>query len=116
MNRINRILLFIFACFLVRILFVYGSYKVLQKNNTTLRYILSFIGLVIGISFIKQYKMNRTMGVFGGKAYWHPFRIVHGLNYIIFALLFALNYKKSYLILVFDVIIGLLVFLNNYLR
>lgn len=116
MKTINRILLFIFVCLVVRLLFVYGSYKVLQQDNKTLRYIISFISLLIGISFINQYNRNKTIGGFGGKAYWHPFRIVHGFNYMLFALLFALNYKKSYLVLLFDVSIGLLVFLNNYLR
>ena len=120
MKACNRILIFIFICVSVRLFFVYGSYKILHldnklhQRNKLLRYLIAVLGFYIGISFVNQYIKKKPIGGFGGKAYWHPFRIIHGINYIVFGLLCAVNFKKAYLVLLFDVILGILVFINNY--
>lgn len=115
MEQNKRILYFIFACLLVRSLFVVSSYLILKNNHTKLRLIFSFFALSIGLSFLNQYRMKEKIGNFGGPAYWHPFRLVHGIIYIIFGILAFCNIKKAYLLLLLDVIIGILVFSNNYL-
>ena len=75
---------------------------------------MSILGLYIGISFFNQYRKHIKIGAFGGPAYWHPFRLVHGVTYVVFGLLAMANIKQAYLILLLDVLIGLLVFTNNY--
>lgn len=75
---------------------------------------MSILGLYIGISFFNQYRKHIKIGGFGGPAYWHPFRLVHGVTYVVFGLLAMANIKQAYLILLLDVLIGLLVFTNNY--
>ena len=76
---------------------------------------MSLFGLLIGISFLNQYRQDKKMGFFGGPAYWHPFRFIHGIIYIVFGLLALSNVKKAYMLLLLDVLIGLFVFINNYL-
>ena len=110
MKKTNRMLLFIFACLSIRILFAYIA-KI--ASNEQLR-LLGVIGLMIGISFFYQSFKNKKIGFFGGKAWWHNTRNVHGVLWIIFAIL-AFNYnKKAYIALVVDVSIGIISFIHNY--
>ena len=109
-----RILLFIFVCVGVRCLFVYGSYKILKNDYNNLRLFMSFLGLLIGISFFNQYRNHKKIGGFGGPAYWHSFRLFHGITYVLFGILAFINVKRAYVILLIDVLVGLLVFTNNY--
>ena len=114
MEKNYRILIFIFGCLVIRSIFVLGSYKILKHNYKFLRMVMSILALWIGISFLMQYKRHKKVGAFGGPAYWHPFRLVHGVTYVVFGLLAMANVKQAYLILLLDLLIGLLVFTNNY--
>lgn len=119
MTKNNRILLFLILCIPIRLLLSYFAYYLQNKNiNNLYKKILinlfSIISFLIGISFLYQYYLNRKIGFFGGEIYWSNFRLLHSFNYILFSILFLLNYKNSYLILLFDVILGLLLFIKNY--
>ncbi len=51
------------------------------------------------------------METFGQPIWWRPFRIIHGLFYLIFSLLAIYKYANAYLVLLFDTLIGLGLFL-----
>jgi hypothetical protein len=52
--------------------------------------------------------------VFGEKIWWNDIRPVHGLLYLLFAYLAINKNKNAWLILLFDVLFGLSMFLNNH--
>ena len=77
------------------------------------KFVLKLLCLLIGISFTYQYCKGFDIGGFGGKVWWSNLRLVHAINYSAFAYLSYYNRKKAYLILIFDVIIGLIGFISK---
>ena len=128
----QRILLFLIACIPVRFLIVgiafYVSY-VSYQNNTILsrdtmfnklltknliKNIFYLMTFMIGLGFIYIFISKKKYGAFGGKAWWFHLRIIHGINYLLYTYLAVNNYKNAFLILLFDVLIGILAFIINY--
>jgi hypothetical protein len=110
MNNIQkRFLLFICGCILTRSIFV-----IIAKKYTDYLPIMGFSALIPAIGFFYIYFTNsRKTGdeVFGEKIWWNDLRPIHGTLYLLFAL-FAFNSNpNSWIILLFDVIIGLSAFL-----
>ncbi len=114
MNNINRIILYFLICIPIRSYLIYLS---LNLKNEKMNYLLTVL-LVIGIAFIYKYtitdKNNLGNGAFNGKVWWNDLRLFHGINYVSFCILKYNGYNKSYYILIFDLIIGILCFINNY--
>lgn len=116
-----RILLFIFLCFPVRILIAFFA-KILQNNSiknkylqiSTIKYIFSLFTLIIGISFINNWFINKQVSGFGGKVWWQNLRLIHGINFILYSILSIMNIKNAYKLLFMDVLMGLLSFILNY--
>lgn len=114
MNNIQkRFLLFIFGCIFLRLCIVFFV------KNIQLKYlpITGYIALIPAIGFFTIYFFNlRKTGneVFGEKIWWNDIRPVHGLLYLLFAYLAIHKNKNAWLILLFDVLFGLLMFLNNH--
>ena len=118
MNTIyKRFFLFLGLCIPARLLIAYVA-KYLATLSTKLYLKLWGILLLIpAFGFLYIYSNNlRTTGleVFGEKIWWNKLRPIHALNYIMFTILAFSNNKQFYLnawlILLFDVIIGLLAF------
>ena len=110
MKKTNRMLLFIFGCLSVRILFAY----IAKNSSNNQLYLLGILGLIVGISFFYQSLKNKKIGFFGGKTWWSNMRNVHGVLWIIFGMLAINSNKKAYIALVVDVIIGIISFIRNY--
>jgi hypothetical protein len=114
MNNIQkRFILFIFGCIFVR------SLLVLIVKNIKTKYlpIIGYIALLPAIDFFTIYFFNlRKTGpeVLGDKIWWNDFRPIHGLLYLIFAYLAIHKNKDAWLLLLLDVILGLILFLNNH--
>lgn len=102
----NRIFLFLFGCITVRILFVIGAYK---ASSDILPY-LGLVGLLISMGFLYSYIKNKKVGAFGGNVWWHQLRIVHSLIYLLFAIYAFQKKDFAYLVLLFDVLLGLVSF------
>ena len=119
MIDIYRILLFIFICLPVRLLIAFFA-KFLQNNSikylqsSTIQYIFSLFTLIIGISFINNWFINKKVGGFGGKVWWKNLRLIHGINFILYSILSIMNIKNAYKLLFMDVLIGLISFILNY--
>ena len=112
MNDITkRILLFLIGCIGVR------SMLVILAKSINIKYLpyMGYLALIPAIGFIIIYLAGlRKTGreVFGDIIWWNDIRPIHAVLYILFAL-YAIN-KKSYawIVLLIDVVIGLLTFLN----
>ena len=128
-NDNHRILLFLIVCIPLRFLIVgiafYLSYKknpiissdtIFDKllSNHFFKGIFYLFTLTIGIGFINTFINNKKIGRFGGKVYWSNLRLVHGINYLLYTYLAINNYKNAFLILLFDVLIGIFGFILNY--
>jgi len=114
MNNIQkRFLLFIFGCIFLRLCIVFFV------KNLKLKYlpIIGYIALIPAIGFFTIYFFNlRKTGteVFGEKIWWNDIRPVHGILYLLFSYLAINKNKNAWIILLFDVLFGLFMFLNNH--
>ena len=110
MNRKNRILLFFFGCVIARLAIIFIAKNVSIKNLK----LLAIPALIIGISFIYQSIKNKKKGAFGGDTWWSSLRILHSFLWILFAILALNKIKKAYIVLVIDLTIGIIAFINRY--
>jgi len=111
MNDIQkRFLLFLCGCILVRTILV-----IIAKNNQEYLPIMGYLALIPAFGFLYIYITNsRQTGpeVFNQKIWWNDLRPIHCLLYLLFGMLAIRKDKNSWVILLFDVIIGLLAFLH----
>lgn len=111
MNPIQkRFLLFLFGCILVRISFV-----VISKKYQQYLPLMGKLALIPAISFMYIYAndLRKTGGeVFGDKIWWNHLRPIHSLLYGLFAILALNSNPHSWIVLLVDVTIGLLAFLQ----
>ena len=109
----KRIALFLFGCIPTRLAFAAAA---AYSPISYLPY-LGLISLMISIGFLYLYfSGKRTTGpeTQGAPIWWMPFRIIHGLLYLLFALLAFNKVKNAYIVLLIDTFIGLLLFINNH--
>jgi hypothetical protein len=124
----NSKLLFLAGCIPARLLLAYIAYysfNIDSKHSNTIKYILTIITFLIGVSFIVIYEKGwRKTGLeTGGKEiWWNDYRPIHGSIYLIFSflsLIYIINPSYSFLkyiwlLLLLDVIIGIIVFSKHY--
>ena len=114
MNTIQkRFLLFLGLCIPSRLLLV-----ALAKYmpNKYLPY-LGYITLLMALGFLYLYITGtRKVGAetFGQPIWWSKFRIIHGLFYLLFSFYAINHYSSAYLILLYDTLIGLGLFLVHH--
>jgi hypothetical protein len=111
MNNIQkRFLYFLCGCVLLRTIFA-----LIAKNNVHYLPIMGTIALVPAIGFFYIYFTgSRKTGpeVLGEKIWWNDLRPVHGFLYLLFAINAFEHNPNSWMILMLDVIIGLIAFLQ----
>ena len=103
--------LFFTGCIPMRSALAYLSYIILNdKNFYMYKSYLFLFTLMIGISFMTIYMMDwRKTGIetMGGKIWWNSLRPIHSIIYILFSICLLYDVKNSYLLLVFDVLLGI---------
>lgn len=100
--------LFLFVCFPARVLLAYFA-KYLRGYYLL---VFSLITFVIGIQFIRHYINNSpNVGFFGSNVWWENYRLVHGLNYLMFSVAALYKYKNAWLFLLLDAFLALLFFI-----
>jgi hypothetical protein len=115
MNALQkRFLLFLGLCIPIRFFLVFLA------KNTPLRYLpyLGYLALLPAFGFLYLYftgKRKTGIETQGGPIWWAHFRILHGLNYLLFALLAIKRSARAYQILLFDVLLGLGLFLLHHI-
>lgn len=111
MNSIQkRFLLFLCGCIVVRSLI---AYFVKVMDPKFLPY-AAIPALLLALSWFYLFFTNsRQTGpeVFGDKIWWNNLRPVHGLLYLVFAILAYQKKSYAWKVLVVDVVIGLISFL-----
>lgn len=108
----KRALTFLILCLGVRL-----CIALIAKNLSIKALKLSAIpAAIIGLAFISIYTFDlRKTGIeAGGKIWWNSYRPIHGLHYILYAILALNGYKNAWMILLFDVFVGLFAWVNKY--
>lgn len=109
----KRFLLFLGGCIPARL-----ALTALAKYSSpqSLPY-MTIITLPIAIGFLYLYFTGqRTTGIEtqGAPIWWMPFRIIHGLLYLLFSALAFMRYKNAYMVLLADTLLGLVLFLFHH--
>ena len=109
----KRIIVFLFGCILARTILV------LMAKNLNKEYlkIMGYLALPIGLSFIYLYffgnqRADSQLEWLGDKKiWWNQMRLVHGLIWLLFAVLAFTKFNYSWIILAIDTLIGLSVWI-----
>lgn len=124
----NSKLLFLLGCIPTRLFLAFLAYYSLNidsKHSNTLKYVLTIITFLIGLSFIIIYEKGwRKTGLeTGGKEiWWNNYRPIHGFIYLTFSILSMIyiinpsysSFKYIWILLLLDVFIGLFAFSKHY--
>ena len=106
----KRFLLFLGGCIPIRLLFVFVAWSISIKYLP----LLGYIALLPAIGFLYLFvsgKRQTGLETQGQPIWWVNFRPIHGILYLLFSLYAIKGIRKSYLFLLIDVLIGLLLFL-----
>ena len=112
-NLQKRFFMFLIGCIGVRLLLV-----IIAKNiNTNYLKYLGYLALLPATGFIFIYLTGsrKTGGeTFGEKIWWNDLRPIHSILYFLFAYNAINGNKQSWIYLLVDVFIGLIVFLIHH--
>ena len=106
----KRFLLFLGGCIPIRLLFVFVAWSISIKYLP----LLGYIALLPAIGFLYLFvsgKRQTGLETQGQPIWWVNFRPIHGILYLLFFIYAIKGIRKSYLFLLIDVLIGLLLFL-----
>lgn len=108
----RRWVAFLLGCIGTRLLFVILARFAPSKY---LPY-MGFLGAIQGLAFLYLWltKGRQTGFEAGGKIWWAPLRVIHGLLYLTFAHLAFKKSPNAYMPLAADVIIGLIAFFMHH--
>jgi len=109
MEKETRQFLFLFGCIGSRSLLAYLAYK--EDHKDLLTWITTIIG--IGLWIVYFFKLRNSGFEAGGKIWWNHLRPIHGTLYLLFAYFNHTGIKNSYLLLVIDVLLALLVYISR---
>ena len=110
----KRVLLFLCGCIPIRLLLVWLA------KQTPLTYLpyLGFLALLPAFGFFYLYftgKRSTGIETQGAPIWWKPFRIIHGIMYLLFAIFAFGRVAAAYQFLLADVFFGLVLFLWHHL-
>lgn len=96
----------------MRLLLVYLSYILVKYPYY--QKLLGILLLILSLSFFYLYSTNKRLDAreAGGYTWWARLRPIHGIFYLIAAILCFQNSKQAYLILLIDVMFGIGAFVN----
>lgn len=116
MNNIQkRFILFIFGCLTVRFMFVYIAKTVDIKYLPYLGY-LALLPVIGWIYILITGSRKIGTETFGEKIWWDNLRYIHAALYLLFAILAIQRNTDAWIILLVDVIIGLVAFLQHHYK
>jgi hypothetical protein len=102
---------YLIGCLGIRTLFVIIA-KYINKKYLPL---MGIIAVFISISFMYQFiKKERTQGAFNNKIWWDNIRPIHAFNYGLFAFMAISKSSNSWIVLLFDVFVGLTAHFYHY--
>lgn len=120
--QLSRVLTFLFGCILVRIILAVLAYLAGTYDNKIGLVLMGWGALIIAVGFLTLYfsggnaTADKQLEIWEDdkKLWWSNLRVFHGMMYLAF-FISAVIYKlpQSYLFLVVDVIVGLLVWIAH---
>ena len=120
MKTIQRILLFVFVCILVRSLLIWWASREETEKDTRQWVALGVITTIIAVGFLTigtGRKLGRfsMKGIADGEVYWNSF--LHGVLYLLFSFLWFFKIEDSYAVLIVDLVVGVVFyFIPHYLK
>lgn len=114
------LLLFLLGCipmrFVLALIALYIGNKVIVNSFTVLQSMGVVFALISMAMIILYFTKLRQRGpeVFGGSIWWNDHRIVHGMLYMLFAIMALQKKPYAWKVLVIDAIYGLIVFLSHH--
>ena len=89
------------------------AYFAMEYNEPIL-----YFTIIVGVTFWILYLFNLRQNAdesssMGKRTWWNDKRPYHGTLYLVFAYLYYSGYTRAYLVLVIDVVIGLLFWMNK---
>lgn len=117
MKEETRISLFFSLCIGIRLFLVYLAYFYDNSYNHShtkwFRGLVFFMGLALIINAsLRTLGLRPEKGFSGGKVYWNSF--IHGVLYLLYVVLAFSGFKRAWIILLFDVFVGIVFVVNNY--
>ena len=110
----KKIMVFLFVCMGIRLFLVYLAYKL----PIFWLKIMGLFGIIISIGFfsIFWFGLRKDNGIMGdNKIWWNSLRPFHSLTYLIFGILALMSIQKyAWIVLLFDVLVGLIAFIIHY--
>lgn len=120
--QLSRALTFLFGCILTRIILAYLAYLAGKNNNKIYLKLIAIVCFLIGLGFLIIYfngneTADKQLEVWDDdkKVWWHQLRLLHGILYLLFFVYaFIFESPQSYLFLIVDVSLGLLVWILHH--
>ena len=107
----NKLILFLGVCVSFRIILALIAKYIDKKYLESFGYLLLFLAMGFLIVFITDL---RGIGAFNQKIWWNHLRPIHSLLYFIAAFYAIKKDRRSWMVLLLDVGIGLIAFLINH--
>tara|TARA_B110000444_G_scaffold22617_1_gene18744 strand:- start:3578 stop:3913 length:336 start_codon:yes stop_codon:yes gene_type:complete len=103
---------YIAICIIARIVIAIIAKIIDVKYLPVMAIVTSFISIV----FFKNFVVNAPKtGFFGNTVWWQNYRIIHFFNYGLFSLLAFTKNSNSWMVLLFDIFLGIIFFIKKYL-
>lgn len=110
-NKYMIISLFLIVCLGIRF---YLTLRVKNHDRVNKNY-YSLLLLFISLCFIMQYTLRiREKGLVGNYIWWDDYRPIHGILYLLGAIMVYNENKNAYKPILLDTILGLVFFINKY--
>ena len=113
MKSNHRMLLYLLVCLPVRTIPIVILFLTRKVDLP-----ISILYLIMGISFLYRTTSFHSgqLGAFGGKVWWQNLRLIHGIIYLFaFWLIYKKKIEQVKCLLIADLLLGLIGFINNYL-
>lgn len=111
MNDTGRIILFLTVCMTVRLALAIFA----KMLSPTYLPIMGILTLFVSAGFLYTFLFSKKpIGAFRGKLWWNNMRLVHSIIYLTFSVCAIMRKSWSWMILLFDVFVGLCAFLFHY--
>jgi len=115
-SDLKRLIVFCLFCIPVRIALIWAAFNAPFLSNLERFLLVTFTALVgaglVVSGALRVFGLERPVGFAGGEVYWSSF--AHGAAYLVFVVLFVLNVRWAWAILLVDLAGGSVGVLNHY--
>ena len=103
----NRTWLYYFGCIPFRIsiatVFLFGLNPMIGPVS-----VFACIALIMAAGFVRNHWTHKDVGFFGGKVWWHDFRIFHAGMWVLIAVLLFFDIPYAGILVLYDILPGII--------